>query len=163
MQICADEFALRRLGRITQAPLVFGWALHGGVDWTPARVALTVLMLVCGHADLLRGLRRARRCIQFWTDRLGEVANAFTYGGNTMTQYPLTIFPREVLKAMTFVVPVAFVNWYPACTCWTAPDPFGCPAWPSALSPVVAAVAGGRADDARVAHRASGSYRSTGS
>src|SRR3712207_8213453 len=42
-----------------------------------------------------------------------EFANAFTYGGATVTQYPLSIFPREVLVGLTFVIPVAFVNWYP--------------------------------------------------
>ena len=53
------------------------------------------------------------RCIQFWTKDATEFANAFTYGGATLTQYPLTIFPKELMRSLTFVVPVAFVNWYP--------------------------------------------------
>ena len=28
IQVCADQFALRRLSRIAQAALVFAWALH---------------------------------------------------------------------------------------------------------------------------------------
>ncbi len=69
-----------------------------------------------------------------------EFANAFTYGGNTMTQYPMTIFPREVLKGLTFLVPVAFVNWYPCLYLLDRPDPFGMPSWFSVLSPVAAAI-----------------------
>ena len=30
-----------------------------------------------------------------------EFANAFTYGGATVTQYPLNIFPREVMVGLT--------------------------------------------------------------
>jgi len=66
--------------------------------------------------------------------------NAFTYGGNTITQYPMTIFPRELLKGLTFVVPLAFVNWYPCLYLLDRPDPFGMPSWFSVLSPVVAAL-----------------------
>ena len=33
----------------------------------------------------------------FWTTEATEVLNAFTYGGATITQYPLNIFPREVM------------------------------------------------------------------
>ena len=77
-------------------------------------------------------------CIQFWTADASEFANAFTYGGNTMTQYPLTIFPREVVKSLTFVIPVAFVNWYPCLYLLGREDPFGMPDWFAVLSPVVA-------------------------
>ena len=52
-------------------------------------------------------------CVQFWTTDATEFANAFTYGGNTITQYPMSIFPREVAKGLTFLLPIAFVNWYP--------------------------------------------------
>jgi ABC-2 type transport system permease protein len=89
------------------------------------------------------------------------VANAFTYGGDAMTQYPLTIYPVEVVKAMTFVVPVAFVNWYPALFVLDLPDPYGLPAALRFLSPVAAAVVcllAALAWRAGVRH-----YRSTGS
>ncbi len=150
IQVCADQFALRRLSRIAQAALVFAWAC-AYVDWTPSRVLLTVLMLVAATV-IFTAVFIALACIQFWTIDSAEVANAFTYGGNTVTSYPLTVFPSEVLKAMTFVVPLAFVNWYPSLHILGREDPLGYPDWTQWLSPIVAAVDGGR-DDARVAHR----------
>ena len=78
-----------------------------------------------------------------------------------MTQYPMTIFPREVLKGLTFVFPVAFVNWYPCLFLLGRPDPFGMPSWFAFLSPVVAALTllvAGLAWRAGVRH-----YTSTGS
>jgi ABC-2 type transport system permease protein len=55
-----------------------------------------------------------------------------------MTQYPMTIFPREVLKGLTFLVPVAFVNWYPCLYLLGREDPFGFPSWLSFASPLAA-------------------------
>ena len=89
------------------------------------------------------------------------MANAFTYGGNTITSYPLSIFPSELVKAMTFVVPLAFVNWYPSPHILDQPDPLGYPEWTQWLSPVVAVVVIALA--LRVWQAGVRSYRSTGS
>jgi ABC-2 type transport system permease protein len=138
VQVCADKFAVRRLGRITQAVVVFGYGA-GAVDWSVPKVALTAVMLVSACA-IFFSLFVAFSCVQFWAGDSSQFANAFTYGGNTMTQYPMTIFPREVLKGLTFIVPVAFVNWYPCLYLLDRPDPFGMPAYFSVLSPVAAAI-----------------------
>jgi ABC-2 type transport system permease protein len=137
-QVCAEEFAIRRVARITQAVVVFGVAAFW-VSWTPAKVALTVMMLVSGSVIFL-AIFVIFGCIQFWTSDASEVANAFTYGGNTMTQYPLTIFPREVVAALTYLVPLAFVNWYPSLYVLDRPDPFGFPEWLQFASPLAALV-----------------------
>ncbi len=98
---------------------------------------------------------------QFVATDGSEVANAFTYGGDAMTQYPLTIYPVQVVKALTFVVPVAFVNWYPALYVLDRPDPFGLPTWLRFGSPVAALVV---CTLAAVAWRGGvRRYRSTGS
>jgi ABC-2 type transport system permease protein len=138
VQVCADQFTLRRLGRITQAVIVFGWA-STYVDWTPLRVLVAASMIVSGAAVFF-GLFVGFSCIQFWTTDATEFANAFTYGGATVTQYPLSIFPREVLVALTFVIPVAFVNWYPALFVLGRDDPFGMPQWLQFASPLAAVV-----------------------
>jgi ABC-2 type transport system permease protein len=138
VQVCADRFAIRRLGRITQAVVVFGYGA-GAVDWTPPHVLLALLMVISGSA-IFFSLFVAFSCIQFWTSDSTEFANAFTYGGNTMTQYPMTVFPREVVRSLTFVIPVAFVNWYPCLALLGRPDPYGMPGWFAVLSPVVAVV-----------------------
>lgn len=127
VQVCADKFALRRLGRITQSTVVLIWGA-GAVDWTAAKLLVAVGM-VLGAALLYFALFVAFACVQFWTRDASEFANAFTYGGNTVTQYPLSIYPAEVVKSLTFVLPVAFVSWYPCLTLLERADPFGMPAW----------------------------------
>jgi ABC-2 type transport system permease protein len=138
VQVCADEFALRRFARVFQAVVVLGVACTF-VSWTPAKVLVTVSMLVSGSLIFL-AVFIGFACIQFWTIDANEVANAFTYGGNTITQYPMTVFPREVVVGLTFLLPLAFVNWYPALYVIGRPDPYGFPDWLRFASPVVAVV-----------------------
>ncbi len=137
VQVCADRFALRRLGRISQATIVLVWGA-AALDWTPARAAVFLLMVVSSGA-IFFSLFTAISCVQFWFGDASEVANAFTYGGNTMTQYPLTIFPKEILVSLTFVFPIAFVNWYPCLYLLGRDDPFGMPGWFAVMPPLVAA------------------------
>jgi ABC-2 type transport system permease protein len=141
VQVCADQFALRRLGRITQATVVLAVGLTA-VDWDPLRVLVALEMVVAGSV-IFFCLFVTFSCIQFWTTDATEFANAFTYGGNTLTQYPLTIFPSELVKSLSFVLPVAFVNWYPCLYLLGRDDPFGLPGWLQVASPLPALLLGG--------------------
>jgi ABC-2 type transport system permease protein len=136
VQVCADEFAPRRFARVLQSTIVFVWA-STYVDWTLPRALVAVEMLVSGSLiffSLFVGLA----CVQFWTADATEFANAFTYGGNQVTQFPMTVFPVEIVKALTFVLPIAFVNWYPALFILGRDDPFGLPEGLQLASPVAA-------------------------
>jgi ABC-2 type transport system permease protein len=75
---------------------------------------------------------------QFVSTDSAELANSFTYGGQTMTQYPLAIFGQQIVRAVTFVVPIAFVNYYPVLYVLGKPAPLGLPSWIGLLSPLVA-------------------------
>jgi len=161
VQVAADQFALRRIGRISQATVVLGWALlHVDIDWNLTRVALLVTTIGSG-AVIYLSIYVLGAAFQFVAGDAAEVQNAFTYGGVTLTQYPLTIYPVEVVRAVTFLLPLAFVNWYPALHLLGRDDPLGLPGWVQAASPLaalaLAAVAG-------VAWRGGvRRYRSTGS
>jgi ABC-2 type transport system permease protein len=160
-QVAADRFALRRLGRITQGLIVLGWSLgHAGIRWTPVTVLL-VPMTVLSGAVIFCTVFVAGGAFQFWAGDASEVQNSVTYGGNTMLQYPPAIFGRELVRGVTFVVPLAFVNWLPALRVLGEPDPLGLPGWVDFASPLVAALC---CFLAAAAWRAGlRSYRSTGS
>lgn len=159
VQVCADEFALRRFARVFQATIIFIWAATY-VDWTLPRSLVAVEMVISGSL-IFFCLFVSLACIQFWTADSSEAANAFTYGGNTLTQFPMTVFPSEVVKALTFVVPIAFVNWYPALYILGREDPLGLPSALQFASPVAAAVM--LALTALVWRTGVRHYRSTGS
>ncbi|MGP3686319.1 ABC transporter permease [Streptomyces sp. IBSNAI002] len=160
-QVAADRFALRRLGRTVQGLVVLGWAVSVlPVDWSAGKVLLVPLMIVAGAA-IFGAVMVAGAAFQFWAGDAAEVQNSFTYGGNTMLQYPPTIFAKDLLRGVTFIVPLAFVNWLPALYVLGRPDPLGLPGWVAFLSPLVAFV---MFLPASLAWRAGvRSYRSTGS
>ncbi|WP_405447572.1 ABC transporter permease [Streptomyces erythrochromogenes] len=160
-QVAADRFALRRLGRIAQGLGLLGWALWSlDVDWTAGKVLLVPVMVLAGAA-IFAAVMVAGAAFQFVAGDAAEVQNSFTYGGCTMLQYPPTIFATELLRAVTFIVPLAFVNWLPALYVLGRPDPLGLPGWAAFLSPLVAFAV---FVPASLAWRAGvRSYRSTGS
>ncbi|MEU9103754.1 ABC transporter permease [Streptomyces xanthophaeus] len=160
-QVAADRFALRRLGRIGQGLGVLVWALASlDVDWTVGRVLLVPVMVVAGAA-IFAAVLVAGAAFQFVAGDAAEVQNAFTYGGCTMLQYPPTVFAKDLLRGVTFVLPLAFVNWLPALYLLGRPDPLGLPGWVAYTSPLVAFLV---FLPASLAWRAGvRSYRSTGS
>lgn len=160
-QLLSSDFTLRQLGGVVQGAVVFTWAAAGlGIVWTPARTALLASMLVTSVA-MFAGVFILTNSIAFWLIDTREVANAFTYGGNFMSQYPLHIFGEWIRRFFTVVVPIAFVNYFPALAILGRDDPFGSPRALRYIGPVVAAAV---LLAARVVWRAGvRHYRSTGS
>ncbi|MER7190910.1 ABC transporter permease [Streptomyces flaveolus] len=160
-QVAADRFALRRLGRVTQGALVLGYALVVlDIDWSAAKLLLMPVMLLSG-AGIFGAVFVAAAAFQFVAQDASEVSNAFTYGGTTMLQYPPTVFAQELVRGVTFVVPLAFVNWLPASYVLERPYPLALPGWVAFTPPLVAVACCALAG---LAWRAGlRSYRSTGS
>jgi ABC-2 type transport system permease protein len=140
VQMCADDFALRRLGRISQAALVLVWAVASlELDWSPARVAMVPYLVVFGSLIFV-AIFTLGAAVQFWTADASELANSFTYGGSTLAQFPMTIYPVEAVKALTFIVPITFVNWYPSLFILGKDDPLDLPDAVQFASPLAALV-----------------------
>jgi viologen exporter family transport system permease protein len=160
-QVAADRFALRRLGRITQGLLVLGYALFVvDISWTPLKVLMMPVMVVSGAA-IFASVFVAGAAFQFVAQDASQVQNSFTYGGTTLLQYPPTVFAKDLVRGVTFVLPLAFVNWVPALYVLDLPYPLDLPEWVAFLSPPVAVVCCALSGFAwRAGLR---SYRSTGS
>ncbi|MFF9900326.1 ABC transporter permease [Streptomyces longispororuber] len=160
-QVAADRFALRRLGRVTQGLLVLAYAFWSvDIDWTLLRALMIPLMLLSG-TGIFVSVFVLGAAFQFVAQDASEVQNSFTYGGNTLLQYPPTVFAQELVRGVTYVVPIAFVNWLPGLYVLGRPYPLDLPGWVAFTPPLVAvaclALAG-------LAWRAGlRSYRSTGS
>ena len=51
--------------------------------------------------------------ICFFTTQSLEIMNIFTDGARDLTQYPLSIFHKYVKNFFTYIMPLAFVNYFP--------------------------------------------------
>ncbi|RST21811.1 transporter, partial [Streptomyces sp. WAC04770] len=137
-QVAADRFALRRIGRITQGLAVLAYALFTlDIAWTPLKVAMLPLMVITGAA-VFGAVFVSGAAFQFVAQDASQVQSAFTYGGATLLQYPPTIFAKDLVRGVTFVVPLAFVSWLPALYVLGRDYPLDLPRWVAFLTPVVA-------------------------
>ena len=138
--VLASEFQLMRLGRTAQGLLVLGYALAVlPIAWTPAKLLLLPLTLLSGTA-IYTALIVIGATICFWTIKTPEVINAFTYGGEDASSYPLSIYNGWIRSIFLFVIPIAFANYPTALYLLGRTDPFGLPAWAAWLAPLAAAL-----------------------
>jgi ABC-2 type transport system permease protein len=138
-QVLAREFGLRRLGKVAQASAVFAFALaHVHVAWTAWKVGVLALAPVTGGL-IFGSVWVIAAAHVFWTVDTGEVANAFTYGGSFLTCYPINLFATWLRDLLAFVIPMAFVSYYPVLLVLGRPDPIGLPPFTPLLTPAVAA------------------------
>ena len=161
LQLVANDFALRRMGKVLQAAVILAVAItRVHVHWTPDKLGMVVVMLVAGTV-IFSALWVATGALTFWLLDGREVMNSLTYGGNYLSEYPVQIYGVWLRRLVVFVTGVAFVNYFPALYILGKPDPLGLPGAVRFLSPLVAVVAAvGAGAFWRVAVR---HYRSTGS
>jgi ABC-2 type transport system permease protein len=68
------------------------------------------------------------------------VINAFTFGGEELSSYPLSIYSRPLRAVFLFIVPLGFATYPAALLLLDRTDPHGLPAWLAWLAPIVAAL-----------------------
>lgn len=163
LQVAGDGLALRQLGRLAQVLMVaaFTWYwLDLGARWSVADWVLAGWAMLGGLAFYF-GVFLLSATVCFWTVESIELANIVTYGSTEMAVYPMPIFGRWLRRTFTYLVPLAFVNYYPALILLDRPDPTSLPPWTGWAAPLVClAVLGlGRAAWSAGLRR----YQSTGS
>jgi ABC-2 type transport system permease protein len=137
-QVFASDLSMRRIGRIGQGLVAIAIALSAlRIDWTADRVGVVLLGTLSGAA-IYMAIFVMGAASAFWTTQGNEVVNIFTNGGNMVTSYPLDAFEGWLRRLLTFGVPLAFVNYYPALYLLGRDDPLGLPGWSRLASPVAA-------------------------
>ncbi|QFZ23363.1 ABC transporter permease [Saccharothrix syringae] len=137
-QVLTADLHLRKVGRVLASLATLVWALaRNDVAWSPATALLLVVTPVCG-AVIFAAVWVVANALCFWLVDGQELANAATYGSNAFTSYPLTVYGPLPRRLFAFVLPGAFVAYYPALALLDRPDPLGGPALLCWLSPPVA-------------------------
>jgi ABC-2 type transport system permease protein len=138
-QIVGSDFQVRRLGKAAQGAAVLAYALGAlNLDWTAGRVVMLVVM-VPSAIVIFASVWVVGSCLAFWTTDGGEFTNAFTYGGNFLAQYPVDILGDWLRRFLAYIVPLAFVCYFPALYLLGKRDPLGLPRFLEFVSPAVAA------------------------
>jgi ABC-2 type transport system permease protein len=137
-QIMAADFQLRRIGRISQGLVAFGLALTWtSIDWDIWKALYLPVVLLSGAA-MFTAMFVLGATLCFWTVQSIELINILTNGGTELASYPLPIFHEAMQRFFTFVVPLAFVTYFPALYLLDRPAHADWPVWVPFITPLVA-------------------------
>ncbi len=113
LQVLCSDSDFVKASRLIQAIIVMIIALcHLTIPWNFMRV-FTVLFMLLSSCVIFFGIFLMAASYCFFTVQGLEVRNVFTDGGKHMAQYPIGVFTKGFVLFFTFVIPYAFVNYYP--------------------------------------------------
>lgn len=119
--------------------LVIAASIQAPVDWSPLAIAYLILAVIGG--GLVEGATQITlgslgfRFLQTYPTR-ATVNEIFNVYGN----YPNTIFPSALRAGLTFVLPIAFVAFFPASVLLNRADELSVPLWLAVASPLVGVI-----------------------
>lgn len=138
IQLATDRFTANRLGRVLQASAVLGYSVTA-LDLDVRRAWMIPVMVVTGVV-IFTSLWTLAGALQFALTDAPDVSSSFTYGSHQLSQYPLSIYGRDLVSGVTYVFPLAFINWQPGLYVLGRDDPFGTPEFMRFLGPAAALV-----------------------
>jgi ABC-2 type transport system permease protein len=110
-----------------------------GLHWDIWKWCFFSMAMISG-AIIALGINLLIACSAFWTGRSRGTFFIVQQFYGLVHQYPLDIFGRAFRLIVTGLIPVAFMNYYPALILLNKLDRTGSAWWLSYLSPVVALV-----------------------
>jgi len=112
-QVLASKIEFTRIGRFAQAVVVLIYAIpRSAIVWAPDKIITLALMIICG-ALVFFGLFVVYAAFAFFTVEGLEFMNVLTDGGREHGRLPFGIYGDGVLKFLTYVIPLALIQYYP--------------------------------------------------
>ncbi|MDF2943359.1 MAG: transporter permease [Herbinix sp.] len=112
-QVFASKIGLHGIGNLISGTVIFITAfLHCSDKITLTSILLCFLLFIL--ALPIRGaVILASNCITFWTKAPGNAFGNLIHNVGEYTKYPITIYPKAIQFVVTFLVPYAFVSFFP--------------------------------------------------
>lgn len=114
-QFCAGTANLAGIYDLIPGLVIFFYGCHlAGFQWSLINV-LNILIITVGGTLISAALFTVTGTIAFWTKKVGDMVDFnLTIIGKT-TGYPLSIYPKVLVNFFTFLIPLGFITFYPAC------------------------------------------------
>jgi ABC-2 type transport system permease protein len=108
------QFQHTFIGHIIVSMVVFGlctYKLH--IHWSWSSV-LFIILSVCGGSLIQAGIIILAGSSAFWVVRSTAIVDISIYAVRNYINYPISIYGKSIQLLLTFLIPYAFVNFYPA-------------------------------------------------
>lgn len=113
LQVLGSEIEFDRIGRAVVSIVIFVILLAKNPDLLQIDKLVTLFFMIVCTIVIYSALFIMKAGITFFTIQGLEIMNIFTDGARDLTQYPLDIYHECVRKFFTYILPLAFVNYYP--------------------------------------------------
>lgn len=113
LQVLGSEIEFDRIGRSVVAIVIFVILLVKNPMLLQIDKLITLFLMIVCTIVIYSALFVMKAGITFFTIQGLEIMNIFTDGARDLTQYPLNIYHEWVRKFFTYILPLAFVNYYP--------------------------------------------------
>ena len=112
-QVMYEELNFTKISRVIQSIIVLIISLINlKIKMTISKIILLIFMII-GSIIIFFSIFVLMASYCFITIQGLEVKNLFTDGGKHIAQYPIIIFNKSLIFVFTFIIPYAFVNYYP--------------------------------------------------
>jgi ABC-2 type transport system permease protein len=114
VQMACQQFGYTFLGQIVAVLLFMAFNLGPLLMGLSLAKVLYLALALAGGILLQAGGVILTGALSFWILRSRDVGQIFYYNFREFINYPLNIFPGFVKVTLTFALPWAFINYYPA-------------------------------------------------
>lgn len=112
-QVLASKIEFEKLGKLIAAFLTLIILLYANPELLKLDKIITIILMILGTIIIYASLFIMKGGICFFTTQSLEIMNIFTDGARDLTQYPLSIFHKYIRNFFTYILPLAFVNYFP--------------------------------------------------
>lgn len=112
-QVICQDLRANNFAIILQGIAVLAYAVWASdILWSPQKLLVLLLMVLCAGM-IFFGLFLSYAALCFVTLEGLEVMNILTYGVREYSKYPFHIYGKPILYFLTFLVPIALVQYWP--------------------------------------------------
>ena len=112
--ILASRVELIHVSRLLTSLVIFVVAFHlTHLRWTIGVGLFTIITVLSGGL-ILFAFMLLSATVALWTTKSGKLTDILTGATKEAATFPISIYPLAVRLLLTFILPVAFVTYYPA-------------------------------------------------
>ncbi|HEX2947351.1 MAG TPA: ABC-2 family transporter protein [Clostridia bacterium] len=83
-----------------------------GIEWNLRNISVYIAV-VLGGTMIQAALFMISSCFSFWTINTTNLRNLVFFNARRFAAYPISFYPKVIQSLLIFVLPFAFVNYYP--------------------------------------------------
>lgn len=83
------------------------------INWNAFNIVYYIVMLFSG-AVIQASIFLFASCFSFWTIKTDNLRNMLFFNARRFSGYPISFYPGLIQKLLMYVIPFAFVNYFPA-------------------------------------------------